>query len=317
MNAPSRTQPEELLRKSLESGRIHSAYLVSGAGAGPAEAACRFARGLVCQGPESEARPCETCPACRRSSPSEEPVEIDGTGKSGPLYRHIGDHPDLFWVARGASDTRVRIGQVRALQSALRLGANEGGWRAAVIADAEWLNVEGQNALLHVLEEPPPRTCLILVASSAAALLATIRSRSVRVVFPAEERRALYGADAPEDVAEIALRLDGIERLRVPDLLDWAEEYRGPRAVAAQGVQTLLETGGEWLRMRVTRAAAEPDTDPRRELAAFRTLLHCRRDLVQRNANPQMVAERGLIALREVFSRRATSEHSLQRSSAL
>ena len=111
----------------------------------------------------------------------DEPVEIDGTGKSGRLFRHIGDHPDLFWVDRGDS-TRVRIGQVRAVQAALRLGSHEGGWRVVVIADAEWMNQEAQNALLRLLEEPPERE---LPAAGGRpvrpGLLATIRSRCQRV----------------------------------------------------------------------------------------------------------------------------------------
>ena len=50
----------------------------------------------------------------------------------------------------------------------------------AVIADAEWLNPQAQNALLRLLEEPPPRTSLVLVTTRASAIIPTIRSRSVR-----------------------------------------------------------------------------------------------------------------------------------------
>ena len=39
-------------------------------------------------------------------------------------------------------------------------------------------------------------------------------------------------------------------------------------------------------------------TQLRTELDAFRALSECRKDLAQRNANPQMVAERALFALR-------------------
>ena len=61
----------------------------------------------------------------------------------------------------------------------------------------------------------------------------------------------------------------------------------------------MLEIGSEWLRERTVRALGEGRTDVRAEIRAFKRLLQCRRDLVTRNANPQMVAERGLIALRE------------------
>jgi hypothetical protein len=251
-------------------------------------------RGLVCESGDAE-RPCEACAACRRSAPHEE-VAIDGAGKKGPLYRHVGDHPDLVWVERGADDTRVRIGQVRALQERLRLRAmTEGGWRAAVIADAEWLNQEAQNALLRLLEEPPPRTVLVLVTATASGLLATVRSRCQRVVFVPPPARL---EDDPETRA-LALRLEGAGGLGVPALLDWAEEYRGARGDAAQAVTGLLHTASLWLRGRVAERAGAADVEP--ELAAFSELQACRKSLAQRNANPQMVAERALFALHEAL----------------
>jgi len=166
-----------LLRRSLENGRIHSAYLLSGPGSAPRDTALDFVRALVCQ---QAGGPCEECIDCRRSSPRE-PIALDGTGRGGPLLRHVGDHADLFWIERGEGSTRVTIGQVRALQSALHLQSNEGGRRAAVIADAERMNQEAQNALLRILEEPPPQTTLVLATATSAGLLATVRSRCQRV----------------------------------------------------------------------------------------------------------------------------------------
>jgi len=289
-----RPEADDLLRRVLDSGRVHSAYLLSGPGGAPREAALRFVRGLVCESGDAE-RPCEACAACRRSAPHEE-VAIDGAGKKGPLYRHVGDHPDLVWVERGADDTRVRIGQVRALQERLRLRAmTEGGWRAAVIADAEWLNQEAQNALLRLLEEPPPRTVLVLVTATASGLLATVRSRCQRVAFVPPPARL---EDDPETRA-LALRVEGAGGLGVPALLDWAEEYRGARTDAAQAVTALLHTASLWLRGRVAERAGAADVEP--ELAAFSELQACRKSLAQRNANPQMVAERALFALHEAL----------------
>jgi DNA polymerase III delta prime subunit len=277
-----------LLDRSLASRRLHGAYLLSGPGERPRSEALRFARGSVCTG--DDPRPCERCAACRRSH-SRAPIALDGSGKQGPLLRHIGDHPDLFWVERGADDTRVRIAQVRALQHALRLRTSEGGRRTAVIADAEWLNQESQNALLRLLEEPPPETTLVLVAASRASLLATLRSRCQRVAFPADETEA--GGDGR---AELLDRLAALERASLADLLDWAEEYRGARGQAAARVEELLDTASSWLRARAAARAAER-APLHGELEAFRTLSGCRKALAQRNANPQMVAERALMAL--------------------
>jgi DNA polymerase-3 subunit delta' len=288
--------PGSLLSQSLRSGRIHSAYLLSGPEPVPRERARAFARALVCEA-QGEAA-CERCEACRKSGADDDALALDGSGKKGPLYRHIGDHPDLFWIERGDGDTRVRIAQVRALQSALRLRGSGAGRRVAVCADAEWLNPEAQNALLRLLEEPPPRTALVLVARGAASLLATIRSRCQRVRFP-ESSAAPH--EAPEQ-RELVDRLTRIGGLRAPELLDWAEEYRGARGDNAEEVLKLIAVASSWLRERAV-AAAQRGGRPERELGAFSELSACRKSLVQRNANPQMVAERALFALRGALAK--------------
>lgn len=48
-----------------------------------------------------------------------------------------------------------------------------------IIPDADKMNVQGQNALLKVLEEPPSYCVFILIAENANAILPTIRSRAV------------------------------------------------------------------------------------------------------------------------------------------
>lgn len=288
--------PDDLLHQSLASGRVHSAYLLSGPGDAPLASALRFLRGLVCTA--TLERPCGECRDCRRAlAPND--VTIDGAGKRGPLYRHVGDHPDLLWVARGAEDTRIRIAQVRALQAELRLRPSEAGRRAALLEGAEWLNVEAQNALLRLLEEPPPDTTLVLVASTAAGLLATLRSRCQRVRFPVPSAEAWLSGDAPESVQGLAARLDDIARLGVPEILDWAEEFRGARADAAGPIEELLETATAWLHRETARRARAGDPDLSPLLAAFAAVRTARRGFVQRNANPQMVAERALLAIRE------------------
>jgi hypothetical protein len=293
------SDPTELLERALASGRVHSAYLLAGAGAEPRDAALRFVRGLVCEG--AAPGPCEACPACRRSGAgADDPIALDGAGRRGPLYRHVGDHADLFWVERGAEDTRVRIGQIRALQAALRLRGSQGGRRAAVVADAEWLNQEAQNALLRVLEEPPPRTTLVLVSASAAGLLATVRSRCQRIPFR-RVRPARLLADADAGTRELVTRLEGIGAASLADLLDWAESYRGARAEAAAGVTRLLETASAWLRDRVVDALDRGHEEVAGELAAFARLQACRQSLAQRNANPQLTAEQALLVVHQAL----------------
>jgi DNA polymerase III delta prime subunit len=294
--------PSEILRRSIENDRVHSAYLFTGTGEAPVRAAQAFARALVCR--EATGSPCERCDACARSHEDDEtePIALDGKGKRGPTHRHLGDHPDLLWVERGRDDTRITIGQVRDVQNALRLGANEGGRRAAVFAGAEWLNPQAQNALLRLLEEPPALTTLILVASRASAIIATIRSRSVRIRFPEPVGRGLRDEETPEAIAEIVAALDGLSTRPIGELLDFAEQYRGARATAAEGVTELIDVSSEWLREQVKARTLRGETPPVRALDAHRSLQQLRRELIQRNANPQMVAERLLLGLRDAVA---------------
>jgi hypothetical protein len=296
----SQTAPRERLLGALRAGRVHGAYLFAGPGQAPQRAAEWFVRALACTGDASGELPCEACGACRRSRAGA-PVALDGDGKSGPLYRHVGEHPDLLWTARAEDKTRVTIKQVRALQEVFRLKGATSGRRAAVIADAEWLNQEAQNALLRTIEEPPPRTTFVLVCASPAGLLATVRSRCLRIDFPLERAPSPTSAEAPDEVRALAQRVAGAGRLTLPELLDWAEEFRGPRAIAAAQLSELLAVGSAWLHGEIARAAAER-RDAAAPVGAFATLAACRKALAQRNANPQMVAERALLSLREALA---------------
>lgn len=290
----------ERLLQGIATGRVHSAYLFAGAGEAPRATAQWFMRALVCAAEGAE-RPCEACAECRRSTPLAEPPAIDGAGKKGGLLRHVGNHPGLVWVERGAGDTRVRIGQVRAVQEAFHLRGTPGQRRAACIADAEWLNQQAQNSLLRLLEEPPPLTSVVLVSSQPSGLLATVRSRCSRVNFSAVRRPSPFDAEASDHARKTAQRLGGIGRLRDPELLDWAEEFRGPRAAGAPALGEWLADSAAWLNAITCRAAGQGEnTDSL--LAAWSTLQEGRKALVQRNANPQMVAERVLFALRDALA---------------
>jgi DNA polymerase-3 subunit delta' len=292
--------PAAILRRSIENDRVHSAYLLTGSAEAPSQAALAFARALVCR--TASGVPCESCGGCRRSLPGEETIAIDGKGKRGPTYRHIGDHPDLLWLERGRDDTRITIGQIRDVQAALRRAANEGGRRCAVIAEAEWMNPQAQNALLRLLEEPPPQATVVLAASRASAIIATIRSRSIRVRFPVILDLGIREASAPESVAQIVTTLDGLSARSVGEVLDLAEAYRGARAAAALSVTELIDVAAAWLNEGVKHRLCHGANPATRELDAYRSLQQLRRELIQRNANPQMIAERLLLGLREVVA---------------
>lgn len=56
-----------------------------------------------------------------------------------------------------------------------------GGWKVAIISEAERMNESAANAFLKTLEEPPPRTLILLVTAASQMLLPTIRSRCQQI----------------------------------------------------------------------------------------------------------------------------------------
>ena len=83
--------------------------------------------------------------------------------------------------------TRIRINSIRELRKSLYLKCNDIGRKIVLIFDAHLLaagQAESANALLKILEEPPPNTTLILVTDKKDQLLSTILSRCQHIDFP-------------------------------------------------------------------------------------------------------------------------------------
>jgi len=108
-----------------------------------------------------------------------------------PVFRRIasGGHSDFILVERkfdedkGVFKPSVEIDEIRKIAPFLRMTAAEGGWRVALINDADTMTRNAQNSVLKILEEPPANTLLILVAHRPGALIPTIRSRARLISF--------------------------------------------------------------------------------------------------------------------------------------
>jgi DNA polymerase-3 subunit delta' len=110
-------------------------------------------------------------------------------------------------VLERAEDKReILMEQVRELLRTLSFRPRTVAPRGVLIDDAERLNLEGQNALLKTLEEPPERTTFVLVTASPALLLPTIVSRCHTVIFTplsdADMRRILEPMRLDAETAE-------------------------------------------------------------------------------------------------------------------
>lgn len=166
MNAPypwHATQWQTLQR--LAAGqRLGHALLLSGRpGTGTDSLAEAFARERLCETDTGEApeRPCGTCRSC--------------------LLLAADSHPDLKRVGPLEEGKAIVIDQIRELTDYYALKPHYNRGKVTLIHPADRMNRAAANALLKVLEEPPPGALLILVCDRFSALPMTIRSRCVRI----------------------------------------------------------------------------------------------------------------------------------------
>lgn len=92
-------------------------------------------------------------------------------------------HPDMLVIRRTADDKTGELRNVILVEDTLKIASflhktsTHGGWRVVIIDEAHRLNRFGMNAILKILEEPPPRTLILITVTTPGLLLPTIRSR--------------------------------------------------------------------------------------------------------------------------------------------
>src|SRR5580704_7230035 len=173
----------EPLRQALRSGRVHHAYLFSGPrGCGKTSSARILARSLNCElGPTPD--PCGKCASCVALAPSGpgsiDVIEIDAASHGG-----IDDARDL---------------RERAFYSPVSAR-----YKIYIIDEAHMVTGGGFNALLKLVEEPPPHLKFVFATTEPEKVIPTIRSRThhypFRLLAPGVLRELLEEILASEDV---------------------------------------------------------------------------------------------------------------------
>ncbi|MGB8020445.1 MAG: DNA polymerase III subunit gamma and tau [Candidatus Nanopelagicales bacterium] len=150
------------LARALESGRIHHAYLFSGPrGCGKTSTARILARSLNCeQGPTAE--PCGTCRSCAELAPN-------GPGSMDVIELDAATH-------RGIDDAKELREKAIYAPAASR-------FKVYIVDEAHQLTNEAANALLKVVEEPPPHLRFIFATTEPDKIIPTIRSRTFHYGF--------------------------------------------------------------------------------------------------------------------------------------
>ena len=216
------------LTHALDSGRLHHAFLFTGTrGVGKTTIARIFAKSLNCEkGPISN--PCGECSAC---------VEIDA-----------GRFVDLLEID-AASNTGVD--NVRDLIDNAMYAPTRGRYKVYLIDEVHMLSKPAFNALLKILEEPPPHVKFLLATTDPQKLLVTVLSRcikfSLKRLTPEQisgQMRHILGAEGiafdEEGIEVLARAADGSLRDGL-SLLDQAIAHGGG-ALHAHEVHAMLGT---------------------------------------------------------------------------
>ena len=243
------------LRGAVAKGRVGHGYLLTGPrGTGKTTAARILAMALNCEKADPKApsgEPCGVCSSCQRvwsGSANLDVVEIDAASNRG-----VDDARDL---------------RERAMYAA----SQEGRHKVYIVDEAHMLTREAWNALLKILEEPPPGVVFVFattepqkIASTAAPVLSRLQRFDFRRIGPAAIRDRLRQVLAEEKLsaeedalALIARYADGGMRDALSVLDQCLSFGEGP--ITAASVREVLGLIGDEQYAEVLRLVVDKDS---------------------------------------------------------
>ena len=158
---------KQTLSASLSRGHISHFYLISGPrGSGKRTLARLLAAAVLCRGAD---KPCLACQPCRKVME--------------------GAHPDFITVEDPEHKT-VAVRIVRQFREDVFIRPNESEYKIYLFPQE--LGIEGQNALLKILEEPPKYGIFLLLTENPEKILPTVRSRCTELKLQALPDKLLH-----------------------------------------------------------------------------------------------------------------------------
>ncbi len=144
------------------SDRVAHSILITGVeGIGKVHFAEHLISSLHCTEVGVDSEPCLNCHNCR--------------------LLIAGNHPDHSIVQPENNSAIIKIDQIRELKEKQALTSNISKWKTVLVLGADKMNINANNSLLKLLEEPQDNTVIVLVSSHPEQLPITIRSRCQQI----------------------------------------------------------------------------------------------------------------------------------------
>lgn len=150
----------QYIGNAVKTDKVSHAYILNGEkGSGKKLLASLFAMSLQCQDREEDGDACGKCQSCKQTVNN--------------------NQPDIIKVTHEKPST-ISIDDIRGqVNNDIVIKPYSSRYKIYIIADADMMTVQAQNALLKTIEEPPEYAVIMLLTENAETLLPTIRSRCV------------------------------------------------------------------------------------------------------------------------------------------
>lgn len=150
----------QYIGNAVKTDKVSHAYILNGEkGSGKKLLANLFAMSLQCQNREEDGDACGKCQSCKQTVNN--------------------NQPDIIKVTHEKPNT-ISIDDIRdQVNNDIEIKPYSSRYKIYIIADADMMTVQAQNAILKTIEEPPEYAVILLLTENAETLLATIRSRCV------------------------------------------------------------------------------------------------------------------------------------------
>jgi len=218
-------KPIQILKGYIKHSRLKGSYLFVGEeGVGKKLVAKTLAKALNCEDQALDS--CDSCVHCLKIEKGQHPdIHI--------IEGHVSPGVDLEQGQRTSAQEpdSIKIEYIRQLQKDINLKPYEGRKKVFIIDNAHSLTTEAANALLKILEEPPPESLIILISSKASLLFKTIISRCKIMKFYPLQRTKL------EEILKEDFHLDN----NLAHFLAYFSEGRIGRALKLKDTDILKE----------------------------------------------------------------------------